>query len=297
MRSLLFVPGDNAAKLAKAGGGGADALIIDLEDSVAAGRKREARETVAAFLAGRPAIAPGALASPRLYVRVNDLESGDTEADLDAALSDALSGIILPKAKSGKNVRQLSKLLDGAETKSGLHLGTTAIIVIATETPQAVLNMGSFTETSIRLQGLTWGAEDLATAIGAIVNRNQEGAYTPPFEFARSLCLFAAAAAGVQAIDTVFTDFRDLDGLKRECLRAVRDGFSAKLAIHPAQIAVINETFTPSQSDVERAHAIVAAFEAEPQAGVVSIDGRMVDRPHLRQAEQILARARRARLV
>jgi len=285
VRSLLFVPGDAEAKLEKACASEADGLIIDLEDSVASERKRQARETVAAFLARIGDRAPP------LYLRVNDFDSGEMEADLDIALAQPLTGVVLPKARSGADVVRLSKLLDGAEAKAGLHLGGTQIIVIATETPEVLFAMPSFAGASARLAALTWGAEDLAAAIGAETNRQEDGSYTPPFELARSLCLFAAATAGVQAIDTVYTDFRDLEGLEREARRAVRDGFTGKLAIHPSQVAVINQVFTPDEAQVAAAKAVVAAFEAQPGAGVVSIDGRMVDRPHLRQAEQILARA------
>lgn len=288
MRSLLFVPGDSQAKLEKASASSADALIIDLEDSIAPERKREARETTAAFLASDLSDAP------TLYLRVNDFESGEIEADLHVALTDRIAGVVLPKARSGDDVQQLSKLLDGAEAKLGLHMGGIGIMPIATETPQSVLAIQSYTGRSERLLALTWGAEDLAAAIGASTNRQEDGSYTPPFELARSLCLFAAAAAGVQAIDTVYTDFSDLEGLRAESQRAVRDGFGSKLAIHPAQIDVINQVFTPSDSQVTEARAIVEAFAAAPQAGVLAIDGRMVDRPHLRQAENILARARQA---
>jgi citrate lyase subunit beta/citryl-CoA lyase len=285
VRSLLFVPGDDAAKLKKACASAADALIIDLEDSVAPDQKRNARETTAAFLAGDLAD------TPTLYLRVNEFASGELEADLHVALSDKIAGVALPKARSGDDVRQLSKLLDGAEAKLGLHLGGIGIFPIATETPQSVLAIQSYADCGDRLLALTWGAEDLAAAIGATTNRQADGSYTPPFELARSLCLFAAAAAGVQAIDTVYTDFSNPEGLRAESERAVRDGFSSKMAIHPVQIDVINEVFTPSGEEVSRARAIVEAFEAAPGAGVLAIDGRMIDRPHLRQAENILTRA------
>lgn len=291
MRSLLFVPGDSEAKLNKALGSGADALIIDLEDSVADEKKKEARQIASGFL-NRDLDS-----APKLYLRVNDFSSGEIEADLDAVLRPPLSGVILPKAQSGADVSALSKLLDGVEVKAGLHLGGTSIIVIATETPQALFAMPSFADASSRLSALTWGAEDLAAAIGAQSNRRADGSYAPPFELARSFCLLGAAHAGVPAIDTVFTDFQDGDGLRREAELAARDGFSAKLAIHPNQIAIINEAFTPDTAAVNAAQAIAAAFEAAPGAGVVSIEGRMIDRPHLRQAEQLLARARIAGLI
>lgn len=289
MRSLLFVPGDSPAKMEKALGVGADALIIDLEDAVAPAQKVSARQTTADFLKSFDA-----LQGPKIYVRVNDMSSSLVADDLEVTVAPCLSGFVLPKPRSGEDVKALARMLEGAEAQKGLDPGTLSILVIATETPQAVLDMGSFANCGERLEGLSWGAEDLSAAIGATANRDDKNAYTPAFELARSLCLLAAAAAGVQAIDTVYTQFRDLDGLAHECELAARDGFTGKIAIHPGQIPVINDAFTPSKSEIEEARRVQAAFEAEPDAGVVSIDGRMIDRPHLKIAVRILERARLA---
>ncbi len=291
MRSLLFVPGDSPDKMEKAIGYGADAVIIDLEDAVAPAQKASARRQTADFLKSFDA-----LQGPKLYVRVNDISSSVVAEDLDATASPSLSGFMLPKARSGEDVASLARMLDGAEAQKGLEPGALSILVIATETPAAVLDMGSFANCGNRLEGLSWGAEDLSAAIGATANRDGENAYTPPFVLARSLCLLAAAAAGVQAIDTVYTQFRDLDGLALDCGLAARDGFTGKMAIHPGQIPVINDAFTPSKAQIDEARRVQAAFEAAPNAGVVSHDGRMVDRPHLKIAVRILERARLAGL-
>ena len=289
MRSMLFVPGDSPDKMAKATGSGADALILDLEDAVSPANKESARRATADFLKSYDEPQ-----GPKLYVRVNDMSSGMVADDLDATAAPCLSGLVLPKPRSGEDVRALARMLDGAEAQKDLEPGALSIVVIATETPEAVLDMGSFANCGDRLEALSWGAEDLSAAIGATTNRDQQNAYTPPFVLARNLCLLAAAAAGVQAMDTVYTQFRDLDGLAAECRLAARDGFTGKIAIHPGQVSVINEAFTPSETEIVEARRVQAAFEAEPDAGVVSLDGRMVDRPHLRVAMRILERARLA---
>lgn len=292
MRSLLFVPGDSERKLRKSLQSGADALIIDLEDSVVPSGKPAARDMVADFFAGlddRDALPP-------LYIRINDLTSGFAEADLDAVVPLAPDGLMLPKVRGGGDVRAASDMIDGRERAAGLAPGTVSLLAIATETPSAVLRMASFEDSGPRLKGLAWGGEDLATAIGALTNRDAAGDYTPPIQLARNLCLLAAAAADVQAIDTVFTDFRDASGLKREATEAARDGFTGKMAIHPGQVATINDVFTPTAADVAHAQQVTAAFAAAPDAGVVSVDGRMLDRPHLAMAERTLARARLAGL-
>ena len=291
MRSMLFVPGDSPDKMEKALGYGADALIIDLEDAVGPTHKDSARRATADFLKSFDA-----LHGPRLYVRVNDMSSSMVADDLGATVAPCLSGIVLPKARSGEDVKALAQMLDGAEAQKGLETSALSIVVIATETPEAVLDMGSFANCGDRLEALSWGAEDLSAAIGATTNRDEKNAYTPPFMLARNLCLLAAAAAGVQAMDTVYTQFRDLDGLADECELAARDGFTGKIAIHPGQIPVINEAFTPSKAEIDEARRVQAAFEAEPDAGVVSLDGRMIDRPHLKIAARILERARLAGL-
>lgn len=291
MRSLLFVPGDDPKKIAKGLGSGADALILDLEDSVALSRKSEARRIVRETLEGRPAL------GPRLIVRVNALRSGEIVADLDGVMPGAPDALMLPKCEGGADIQHLGALVAVREAESNLADGGTKIIAIATETPLALFKLGSIPGASQRLDGLTWGAEDLAGAIGAEKNRDENGHYTEPFRFARSLALFAATASEVAPIDTVYTDFRNEAGLRAECLAARRDGFTAKMAIHPAQVAVINEVFTPDEKAIAHARKIVEFFAANPDAGVVGIDGQMIDKPHLVQAERLLARAHAAGLV
>ena len=292
LRSALFVPGDSTAKLAKSLGSGADALILDLEDSVAAERKQAARATALAFLEDAGKRQP----RPLLMVRVNALETGLTDADLDAIVAGRPDAIMLPKAEGGTAVAHLDAKLTAREAIHGLPDGEIRIVALATETASALFVAGTYGGASPRLTGLSWGAEDLSADLGAETNRDAEGRFTEPFRFARNLCLAAAAAAKIQAIDTVFVDFRDLAGLKREAEEARRDGFTAKLAIHPAQVATINAVFTPSPAAIAKARAVIAAFAAQPGAGVVGIDGIMFDRPHLERAKQLLARAEAAGL-
>ncbi|HZG08355.1 MAG TPA: CoA ester lyase [Allosphingosinicella sp.] len=273
MRSLLFVPGDRPDRMGKALGSGADALILDLEDAVAPGAKAEARRHVAQFV--------DAHGSANLWVRVNPLDSHEIERDLAAVLPAHPHGIVLPKAEGGVSVNELARRL----TESGN--ATAQILAIATETPAAMFQLGTYGGAK-RLAGLTWGAEDLPAAIGAVTSREEDGRYTPPYELARSLCLFGAAAAGVAPIETVYPAFQDLDGLAAYAARARRDGFSGMMAIHPAQVAVINQAFTPSEAEVAHARAVVAAFEANPEAGALSLEGKMIDRPHLVQARRVL---------
>lgn len=287
MRSLLFVPGDSPRKMEKALGAGADALILDLEDSVALSAKEEARRATAAFL--REAAGMGA--RPLLYVRVNGLATGLTDADLDGVMAAAPDGIMLPKASGGTDVSHLGAKLAVREAETGLEDGRTRIVAIATETARSVFSLGTYAGASHRLAGLTWGAEDLSADLGAETNRDEGGAYTDPYRIARGLTLLGAIAAEVDPIDTVYTLFRNLDELAAECRQARRDGFVAKMAIHPAQVPVINEAFTPSGEALRHALAVVAAFEARPGAGVVGIDGEMLDRPHRKRAERLLARA------
>jgi citrate lyase subunit beta / citryl-CoA lyase len=288
MRSLLFVPGDSPRKLAKGLESGADALILDLEDSVAAERKAEARATALAFLkyAGK------ADKRPRLLVRVNSLDTGLTDADLDAVVVGRPDAILLPKAEGGPSVIHLDAKLAAREALAGLPDGAIGIMAIATETAAALFAAGTYAGASPRLSGLTWGAEDLSADIGAETHRDADGSFTGPFRLARSLCIAAAAAAKVAALDTVFIDFRNADGLRREAEEARRDGFTGKLAIHPGQVATINEVFTPSPAEIAKAEAVVAAFAAAPGVGVVGIDGVRYDRPHLERAKRLLARAK-----
>lgn len=288
MRSLLFVPGDSPSKLEKALGSGADALIVDLEDSVALSAKAGARGTAAAFLRQATPIA----GRPRLLVRVNALATGLADADLDGVMEAGPDGIMLPKAGGGQDVAHLGAKLAVREAEFGLADGATRILPIATETGRGVFALGTYAGSSPRLLGLTWGAEDLSADLDAEGNRDAEGAYTDPYRIARALTLMAAAAAEVDAVDSVYVSYRDLDGLARECREARRDGFVAKMAIHPAQVPVINEVLTPAPQALDRARAVVAAFAADPGAGVIGLEGEMVDRPHLKRAERLLSRIR-----
>jgi citrate lyase subunit beta/citryl-CoA lyase len=286
MRSLLFVPGDRPAMMRKALGSGADALILDLEDSVAVAHKSEARREVLAFLRETRDAAD----RPRLFVRINPLEGPLAVGDLDCVMTAAPEGIVLPKCRGRSGAALLASRLSVREALHGWPDGGTRILPIATETPAAVFQLGSYAGASVRLCALTWGAEDLAAEIGALANR-AGGTWTAPFRLVRSLCLFGAAAAGVPALDTVHLDIRDLEGLKRLCAEAARDGFTGKLAIHPNQIKPINEAFSPSTDALERAREIVAALSEEKGAGVTTLKGEMIDQPHLRAAERLLARA------
>ncbi len=271
LRSLLFVPGDRPERFGKAMASGADAVIFDLEDSVAPAAKAAAAAAVAACLA-RPA---GVVRA----VRINPLDSGRAEADLAVAAGADL--VVLPKAEGAASIAALLRLCPAAPP----------ILPIATETPAAIFALGRYAEVAVRLGGLSWGAEDLPAAIGAETSRTMDGRYTPPYELARSLLLFAAHAAGVAAIETVYPELRDLDGLAAYAARGARDGFTGMLALHPAQVAPINAAFTPSAAAVARARAVVDAFAAQPGAGVLRLDGRMVDRPHLLLARKLLERA------
>ena len=287
MRSLLFVPGDSEKKQSKALATGADALILDLEDSVAPTRKPAAREITCAWLQA----AKQTSKRPQLYVRMNALSSPYWQADLEGVMPAGPDGIVLPKPTSGADVEQLSLTLAALEDKLGLGHGSTRILPIATEVPISVLQMPSYVGSSTRLIGLTWGAEDLAAEIGAAANRHPDGTFTTPFRMARDLTLFTACAAGVVPLDTVFINFRDPAGLKRESEAAARDGFVGKLAIHPDQVAVINAAFTPTADAIAHARAIVKLFEENPGSGALSLNGHMVDIPHLKNAERVLARA------
>jgi citrate lyase subunit beta/citryl-CoA lyase len=287
MRSWLFAPGDDEGKLAKAHGCGADIIIVDLEDSVAATGKADARRCALAFLQESAQDRPG----PQRFVRINAFDTGLADADLDAVMTGAPDGIVLPKSTGGADIMALDAKIAVREALHGLTDGSTQIAAIATETAAAIFGLGTYAGVSARLAALTWGGEDLATDIGATTNKNSDGGWTAPFQLARDLCLFGSAAAGLPAIDTVFTNFRDEAGLAAECQAAVRDGFSGKLAIHPAQVPVINDAFTPSPEALARAVRIVEAFAATGDAGVVGLDGEMLDRPHLKAAQNLLARA------
>jgi len=288
IRSYLFVPADSERKLAKGVESGADALILDLEDSVAADRKAGARQTALAYLR-QYADAPG---RPQLVVRVNALDTGLTDADLDAVVAGRPDAILLPKAEGGPAVTHLDAKLTAREALHGLPDGAIKILALATETAASLFLCGTYRGASPRLAGITWGAEDLSAELGAESNRDEAGRFTSPYWLARNLSLAAAAAARVPAIDTVYADFRNMDGLRAEAIEARRDGFTAKMAIHPAQVPVINDVFTPTPGMIATAQAIVAAFAADPSAGVVGIGGVMYDRPHLTRAQRLLARIR-----
>jgi citrate lyase subunit beta/citryl-CoA lyase len=290
MRSLLFIPGDDEKKLAKGVGCGADALIVDLEDSVSASRKSAARQITAQYIVAERAREQ----RPRLYVRVNALDTPHWEDDLAGVAGSRPDGVILPKARSGEDVHTLSIALNHAEERAGAEKGATRIIAIITEVPVSLLQMHTYVGASSRVEGLSWGAEDLSGVIGAHANREPDGRWTQPYQLARNMCLFTASAAGTQPIDTVFVNFRDAAGLRAEAMEAVRDGFTGKMAIHPNQVEIINDVFTPTAEQISVSQEIVKAFADNPEAGVLGIRGQMVDRAHIVRAERILARAKLA---
>ncbi len=283
-RSLLFVPADSEKKLAKGGDSGADALILDLEDSVAPDRKPVAREMARAFVEAHGG------AGPALWVRVNPLGQGGLD-DLVAIVRARPAGLIVPKAEGPGDLVSLGLMLDALEARDGVE-APIPLLPIATETPKAVLTLPSYADATIpRLAGITWGAEDLAATLGARSNRGPDGSLDLTYRLARSTCLLAAKAAGVAAIDTVWTDFSDAAGFEADCASSAREGFVGRMAIHPNQVAVINAAYTPSEADVAHARMVVEAFAAAPGAGVVNLGGRMYDVPHLKQARAVIAQA------
>jgi citrate lyase subunit beta / citryl-CoA lyase len=285
IRSLLFVPGDSEKKIAKARSCSADALILDLEDSVAPDRKPAARALCREVLAARDH--PQAL-----FVRINALDTEHAVADLAEVLRGGPFGIVLPKCQSARDLVRLDDMLTVLEAREGLPSGQTVVLPIVTETGAAMLNFASYAEMKIaRVFGMTWGGEDLAADLGARTNRDEAGAYAPPYQLAHSACLFAAAATSTAAIDAVFTNIRDEDGLRQEARAAARSGFVGKMAIHPAQTDVINQAFTPTADEIAYAKRVIAVFDAPGSNGVASLDGRMLDRPHLRAALRVLATA------
>ena len=272
-RSWLFVPADSERKVARALESDADAIIFDLEDSVALDRKPAARE----LLKGLPARSGG----PQWWVRINPIGSEHYKDDLELIGIADIHGIVLPKAESGADITQLAH-----------RTGSIPIHAIVTETAASLFNLLSYRDPKSPLAAMSWGAEDLSAALGASSKYDADGSLSFTYKLARSLCLAGAVAAGVQPVDGVFADFRDAEGLRAEAEAAAREGFTGKLAIHPEQVDAINQAFTPTAADVDHARAIVEAFDADPKAGVLSVGGRMVDRPHLVQARRVLDRAR-----
>jgi citrate lyase subunit beta / citryl-CoA lyase len=284
MRSFLFVPADSGVKLDKAMVSGADAVILDLEDSIAPERKDLARKATLEFLKSTQPKKD----RPRLLVRINGLDTGMTDADLDAVVAGKPDAIMFPKAEGGASVTHLDAKLTVREAIAGIPEGAIKILAQTVETAAGVFTAGTYRNSSARLIGMTWGPEDLAAEIGAQANRDMDGALTDPYRLARSICLLGATAAKVPSYETIHVNFRNLDALRRDTEDARRDGFAGRLAIHPAQVPVINEVFTPGPEQIARAQAIIAAFAAKPGAGTVGIDGKMYDRPHLTRAQALL---------
>jgi citrate lyase subunit beta/citryl-CoA lyase len=282
-RSYLFVPADSQRKIAKAADADADALILDLEDSVAPDARPAARELAADFVKDRD----------DAWIRINPIDTEDAQADLAAVVAAAPLGIILPKPRSADDVVALASQLDELEAQHGIAAGQTKIMALCTERPEALFTLQSYIGATPRLTALSWGGEDLSSALGASANRDDDGEWLPLYEMARSLCLCAAAAAEVSAIDTVYTNYRDMQGLSKYAANARRDGFSGMLAIHPAQVDVINRAFMPTAEEIEHAERIIALFDDNPGAGTLGLDGAMIDRPHRVQAERLLELARK----
>ncbi len=286
MRSFLFVPGDSERKLAKGAASGADALVLDLEDSVPADRIEVARGMVREYLQNH-----SNRALTQLWVRINPLSTEKALPDLAAIVAGAPNGILLPKVTGAADLSLLDNYLTILEVREGVERGSIKVMLVATETAPAVFNLGSFARLTPRLWGMTWGAEDLSAALGASTNRDESGELEFTYRIARSLCLLGAVAAEVEPIDTVFTNFKDTDGLVRESQAARRAGFTGKIAIHPDQVEPINRSFTPTDEEINYARRVVEAFAAG--AGTVGLDGKMLDMPHLKQAHRVLASLRR----
>jgi len=285
MRSLLFVPADGGNRLDKAMASGADAVIVDLEDSIVPERKQHARAAAFEFLKSNAAKKD----RPRILVRINGFETGMTDTDLDAIVAGKPDAVVFPKTEGGASVIHLDAKLTAREALAGLPEGSIKILAQAVESAAGLFSAGTFRDASARLIGMTWGPEDLSAELGAQANRDEAGLLTEPYRLARNMCLFGAAAAKLPAIETVYVDFRDSEGLRRDTQEARRDGFTGRLAIHPAQVPVINEVFTPTPQEIENAKRLIAAFAAKPDAGAVGIDGKMFDRPHLIRAQRLLA--------
>ena len=284
MRSFLFVPGDSERKLAKGPSSGPDGLILDLEDSVATDRKKIAREMVLAYLKS------ASRTGPKLYVRVNALDTGLTLGDLAVVMQGRPDGIVFPKCVGQADLDRLATWLDAFEAREGIEIDSTRILTIATESAAAVLALTAATAKHVRLIGHSWGGEDLMADLGALAKGPSPGVYDDTFKLARTINVMASVAAGVTAYDTVYPDIKNVDGLRAEAIDARRMGYGGKIAIHPDQVAVIHEVFTPSATEVEWAKKVVATFESNPGAGVLSLDGKMLDKPHLVLARRLLAR-------
>ena len=282
-RSLLFAPGDSEKKMLKASNVGADCVILDLEDSVVESRKPIAREMVTEFLkrGGNPEVS--------YFVRINPLDSGKFLQDLAAVVPAGPAGIVFPKSNGVQEALVIGNYIEVLEVEHGLPTDSVRLLPLVSETPTAIFTMGEYKDGPARMMGLTWGAEDLGAAVGASANLQSNKDWTSPYQMTRALCLFAAHAAKVQAIDTVMADFRDLDRLKVVCNEGRRDGFTGKICIHPAQVAVINEAYSPSSEELDHARAVIKAFAENPEAGTLQIEGKMIDKPHLVLAERVLA--------
>jgi len=289
-RSFHFVPGGNEKMIAKALTLPADALILDLEDAVTVEKKAEARGIVLRWLQTLD------FGGRERWVRMNPLNTGFGEADLDGTIAGKPDGYVVPKPRSAADIRAIAAILDRLEDKHGVPFGSTALLLIATETPEGLLNIAEVARASARIAAVSWGIEDLSAAMGLPRTRDAEGRYLDIPRYARVMTALAAAAAGVQAIDTVYTDIPNLEGLRRECQEGVWMGFTGKISIHPGQIPVINDVFTPSKEDVQEARELIAAFDEhrEKGSGAFAFKGQMVDMPHLTRARKIVERARRA---
>ena len=286
MRSFLFVPADSERKLAKGPASGPDGLILDLEDSVATDRKMIARDMALAYLKSA-----SRTSDPKLYVRVNALDTGLTLGDLAIVMQGKPDGIVFPKCVGQANLDLLATYLDAFEAREGIEAGSTRILTIATESAAAILALTAAPAKHARLIGHSWGGEDLMADLGALAKGPSPGVYDDTFLMARTVNLMASVAAGVTAYDTVYPDIKNVEGLRAEAQVARRMGYGGKIAIHPDQVAVIHEVFTPSASEIDWAKRVVATFESNPNAGVLTMDGKMLDKPHLVLARRLLARA------
>jgi citrate lyase subunit beta/citryl-CoA lyase len=284
-RSFLFVPADSERKMQKAGSVGADALILDLEDSVSADARPDARLMAREYLEGKD----------NVWVRINPIDTDDAKADLAGVMPSAPAGIVLPKPRSALAAIELDTALSELEEAHGIDPGSTRILPLCTEHPEALFTLNTYIGATPRLAGLSWGAEDLSAALGAMSNRDEDGNWLPTYEMARSFCLLAAAASEVAAVDTVFTDYKNDEGLRRYASNARRDGFSGMLAIHPAQVDTINAAFVPTAEEIQQAARIVELFEANPGLGTIGMDGKMLDKPHFFQALRLLELARHSK--